>query len=60
MLAEVYAMLGDADAAIPLLEHSLSSKVGIPVQRLRLDPIWDPLRNDRRFAALLEKYGAKN
>jgi TolB-like protein/predicted Zn-dependent protease len=60
MLAEIYGMLGDADAAIPLLEHSLSSKVGIPVQRLRLDPIWDPLRKDRRFAALLEKYGAKN
>lgn len=58
-LAEIYAMMGDADAALPLIEHSLSAKVGMTVHRLRLDAFWDPIRNDPRFRALIEKYNAK-
>ncbi len=53
-------MLGDVDSALPLLEHSLSARVGIPVLRLRLDPIWDPIRNDPRFEALLAKYNGNS
>jgi hypothetical protein len=29
----------------------------LSVHTLRLDPRWDPIRNDPRFQALLEKYG---
>lgn len=57
-LAEIYAMLGDADNAVPILEHSLSAKVGINRTRL-LEPIWDPIRADPRFRQLLGKDGAR-
>ncbi len=38
-LAEIYAMLGDADSAMPLLEHSISVRVGIAIGNWRLDPV---------------------
>jgi TolB-like protein/Tfp pilus assembly protein PilF len=56
-LAEIYAMLGDAGNAVPILEHSLSSKVGINPRWL-LEPVWDPIRSDARFQELLAKYSA--
>ena len=56
-LAEVQAYLGDADAAIAALPHLLEVPDGLTVAKLRLDPFWDPIRNDPRFRALLEKYG---
>jgi TolB-like protein/Tfp pilus assembly protein PilF len=57
-LAEIYAMLGDADHAVPILEHSLSANVGINLTRL-LEPVWDPLRSDPRFKQLLAKASAQ-
>ncbi len=57
--AQIYVWTGESDKALALIEHSLNSPAGITVQVLKLDPVWDPLRNDARFQALLEKYGAK-
>ena len=45
---------GDRDAAIAGLARSLKAPAGITQSLLRLDPIWDPLRGDPRFAALLK------
>jgi hypothetical protein len=58
-LAQIYAWVGEKDQALHLLDHSLQTPNGITVPMLKLDPMWDPLRNDPRFQALIDKYGAK-
>jgi serine/threonine-protein kinase len=60
-LAQIYAWIGEKDQALQLIERSLTSPNGITGPMLRLDPIWDPLRDDARFQALVKKYdyGAK-
>jgi hypothetical protein len=55
-LAQIYTWTGESDQALQLLDHSLSTPNGITVPVLRLDPIWDPLRSDPRFQALIERY----
>jgi serine/threonine protein kinase/Tfp pilus assembly protein PilF len=57
-LAQIYAMIGDSDSALPLLEHSISSPGGVTISVLRLDPAWDPVRRDLRFQKLLTSPGA--
>jgi TolB-like protein/Tfp pilus assembly protein PilF len=58
-VAEVHAILGDNGRAIEILDGLLSRPSGVTVQGLKVNPIWDPLRNDPRFQALIDKYGAK-
>jgi TolB-like protein/Tfp pilus assembly protein PilF len=54
MLAQIYAWTGENDAALELLERSLITPAGVTVSSLKLNPIWDPLRSDVRFQALVE------
>ena len=56
--ARVHMMCGDLDTAFSLLDHSLQTPSGATVNELRLDPVWDPLRNDPRLDQLLAKYGS--
>ncbi len=58
-LAQIYMFTGETDQALKLIEHSLNTPNGITVPILKIDPVWDPIRKDPRFQALLEKYGAK-
>ena len=55
-LATVYAQVGEVDMALDLIDELLSIPSTLSVGLLRLDPAWDPLRDDPRFQALLEKY----
>ena len=57
--AEVYSIVGENSRAIELLDGLLSRPSGMTVPLLKLSPVWDPLRNDPQFQALLNKYGAK-
>jgi TolB-like protein/Flp pilus assembly protein TadD len=54
-LAEIQARVGDSDEAIKTLRQLLDLSAGVFVSHelLRLDPAWDPLRNDERFQKLL-------
>jgi TolB-like protein/Tfp pilus assembly protein PilF len=57
--AALYAQAQRPDLAVPLLARALASP-GIgrwySPMMLRLDPDWDPIRDDPRFQALLKKY----
>jgi tetratricopeptide (TPR) repeat protein len=56
-MARIYALLGDADHAIPVLKRlvQISPPTEITPGLLRLDPIWDPIRDDPRFQELIEE-----
>jgi serine/threonine-protein kinase len=57
-LAQVYAHFGDADRAVPLIAKLLDLPLSgdlITPALLRLDPMFDPLRNDPRFQKLCEE-----
>jgi TolB-like protein/Flp pilus assembly protein TadD len=58
-LAEIYALTGEADEALRLIDHLLQVPNGLTVPTLKLDPVWDPLRKDPRFQALIAKYAGK-
>jgi serine/threonine protein kinase/Tfp pilus assembly protein PilF len=53
-MAAIYAQLGDADHAVPILKRLLQIPCGFVITPalLRLDPVWDPIRNDPRFQEL--------
>jgi hypothetical protein len=54
-LAKVYAINGDAAHALPLVEHVLKTNGSTltPVL-LKLDPVWDPIRQDARLQKLVD------
>jgi serine/threonine-protein kinase len=67
ILARVAAQTGDPDRAIVALQKLLSVPygsalgLGVPLTPalLRLDPMFDPLRNDPRFQKLIASSGPK-
>src|SRR5213596_2860619 len=60
VLAQIYAWTGESDEAFRLLDHLLVVPSNITVPTLKLDPAWDPLRQDPRYQALIGKYSAKS
>jgi len=58
-VAEVYAILGENGRTIEILDGLLNRPSSVTVEILKVNPIWDPLRNDPNFQALLTKYSGK-
>ena len=56
-LAQVHTLLGDHETALDQIDSLLAMRAPklLTVPLLRLDPIYDPLRNNPRFQALLTK-----
>jgi hypothetical protein len=52
-LAEVEAWAGEPENATNRLRHLLSIPSGISIARLKIDPVWDPIRNRPDFQQLL-------
>jgi serine/threonine protein kinase/tetratricopeptide (TPR) repeat protein len=57
--ARILAQAGDAEAALDEIERLLAGPSYVTVHTLRLDPLFDPIREHPRFKALLVKYGPK-
>src|SRR5438270_877754 len=57
-LAQIYAWTGEFDEAFRLLDHLLAVPSNLTVPMLKLDPAWDPLRQDPRYQALIDKYSS--
>ncbi|HEY4282557.1 MAG TPA: protein kinase [Chthoniobacterales bacterium] len=53
LLAITYAWTGQRDRAIEQLSSAIKMPASINLGALKLDPIWDDLRDDPRFAQLL-------
>ena len=53
--AEVLARAGEGKRAIAAIRELLAIPAGqaISIQRLKIDPVWDPIRNDPGFQQLL-------
>jgi TolB-like protein/Tfp pilus assembly protein PilF len=52
-LAEIEARTGHPIEAVKTLQRLLSIPSGVSIQRLKIDPVWDPIRNDPGFQQLL-------
>jgi len=53
-LAQIEARTGGATDAVAILRRQLADTVGhVSIARLKIDPVWDPIRNDPGFQQLL-------
>ena len=52
-LAEIEAWADKPEEATKRLRHLLSIPSGISIARLKIDPVWDPIRNRPDFQQLL-------
>jgi TolB-like protein/thioredoxin-like negative regulator of GroEL len=52
-LAEMEAWAGQPENATKRLRHLLSIPAGISIARLKIDPVWDPIRDHPDFQKLL-------
>jgi serine/threonine-protein kinase len=59
-LAVIYVMVGEYEEALDKIEYLFSiPNYYLSVPLLRLEPLWDPLREHPRFIQMLEKYSVK-
>jgi hypothetical protein len=57
VLAEVYVTVGEYDQALQLIDELLSRPSPLTIEFIKLHPVYDPIRNDPRFIAILKKHG---
>ena len=58
-IANFYTMAGEKDSAFAWLKRSVEKKEYAGLKFLAISPFWDPLRNDPRFALLLQNSGIR-
>ena len=55
-IAEFYATLGERDRAFEWLDRAYEERAGFLIH-IKLEPAFDNIRDDPRFAALLRRIG---
>jgi tetratricopeptide (TPR) repeat protein len=55
-LSMIYTLIGDYDNALKHIDYLLSNSSGLSVNRLKLEPIYDPLRNLPGYKEIIKKY----
>ncbi len=55
-LAMIYTLTGNFKNALNQVEYLLSNPTGFSVNRLKLDPLYDPLRNHERYKEITKKF----
>ena len=58
-LAVIYAWTGDKDRAIERLAEAAKLPDDLSYGHLRLNPLWDPVRSDPRFGAIVASLAPK-
>jgi TolB-like protein/Tfp pilus assembly protein PilF len=56
-LAEIYVIVGEYDKALAIVDGLLSRPGQMTVAQLKMSPLWDHVRQDPRFIAILQKHG---
>lgn len=56
-LADVYVVVREYDKALPIIDGLLSRPSQVTVAQLKMSPLWDPVRQDPRFLAIIKKHG---
>jgi hypothetical protein len=57
--AQILAQAGEAEAALAEIEWILSQPARFSIHDVRLDPLFDPLRDHPRYQALLARYAER-
>ncbi|MFZ5981663.1 MAG: tetratricopeptide repeat protein, partial [Candidatus Zixiibacteriota bacterium] len=55
-LALIYTFVGEKDLALDAVDSLLSIPSFVTVPKLKIDPVYDPLRDHPRFKVIIEKY----
>ncbi len=53
-MAEIYTTIGEQEKALDLIERLLSIPSELSPAYLKLDPVWRPLKNNKRFQKLVQ------
>ena len=56
-LAEIEAHTGKPKEAVKILRQLITASAGevVSIGRLKIDPVWDPIRNDPDFQKLISE-----
>jgi len=56
-LAEIEARIGHAEDALKIIRQLITAPAGsfVSIARLKIDPVWDPIRNDPDFQKLISE-----
>ncbi len=55
-MLKMYIITGDYENALKQIELSLSNQTGLSINKLKLDPLYDPLRKLPGYKTIIDKY----